>query len=128
MSLTLATGIGFPSRSDPDSGVQLLEQVLGQREVPGGEAGRQRGIPGDDGLGQLGMLAKRAPPDLGAVRLGVEAEAHLAPDVRAQLHQPGVVRRPGDRPVQGGRSTRTWTRRSTSSRLADGYPPRITAR
>ena len=82
--------------------MQLPEQVLGQREVPGGEAGRQRGIAGDDGLRQLGMLTQRALPDLGAVRFGIEAEAYLAPDARAQLHQPGVVRRPRDRLVQGG--------------------------
>src|SRR4029077_15925777 len=100
MSLTLVMGIAFSSRSDPDPGMQRGEHLLGQREVPRGQAGRPLGVACDDRLGQFGMLVHGPPPYLGGIGLGVEAEADLPADPGAQLGKALVVRRPGDRLVQ----------------------------
>src|SRR5215469_12324859 len=83
MSFTLATGIGLPCGSKVDTGVQLGEHVLGEREVGGGAVAREDRVAGDDRVGEPGMLVQGPLPDLGGVGLGVEAEADLPADPAA---------------------------------------------
>src|SRR5215469_5444068 len=100
MSLTVANAIGTTSGSNADSSVEFGEHLLSQREVLGGELGRQAGVLVDHRVGERRMLADGPLPDLGGVWLGIEAEADLAADVRGQGDKPLVVRCPGNRLVQ----------------------------
>ena len=95
--------------------MQFPEHVLGHREVGGREPGGFLGVTADDRFGQGGVLVQRPAPDRGGVGLGVEAEAHLPPDACAQLDQPRVVGRVGDRLVQGGVGKRILKKVATSN-------------
>ena len=65
--------------------MQFGEHFLGQREMLGGYLRGPLRAGRDHRLGQFGMLPEGAVPDLGRVRLRVEAEADLPPDPGAQL-------------------------------------------
>jgi hypothetical protein len=69
--------------------------------VAGGPVSGLGWVSPDDRVGERRVLAQRSLPHLRRIRLGIEAEPDLPADPRGQVHQAFVVRRAGDRLVQG---------------------------